>query len=104
MQAQLRVSRWPLHNAHFLLHILGDFNDMWMFNLTSGWWTWLGGDQITNQRGIYGTLGVAARTNRPGARDGQSMVIHPSGESIYVFGGFGYDITTYRGGKSIFVF
>ena len=66
---------------------------MWMFNVTSRWWTWLSGSNTTKQMGIYGTQGVADKKNGPGARDGHSMVMHPSGELMFVFGGWGYDTT-----------
>ena len=69
---------------------------MWMFNATSGWWTWLSGDNTFNQAGTYGTPGIATADNHPGARDGHTMVMHPSGKFIIVFGGRGYD-TVKRG-------
>ncbi len=31
-------------------------------------WTWVGGSKLLNQKGTYGTLGVAAAGNIPGAR------------------------------------
>lgn len=62
-----------------------------MYNVTSGWWTWLSGSPTFYQRGVYGTQGLAEVNNQPGARRWHSMVIDPSGQSIFVFGGDGYD-------------
>lgn len=70
---------------------LGRLNDLWMYNLTSGLWTWLSGSSTGNQEGIYGTQGVASVNNRPGARASHAMSMHPSGGQLLVFGGFGYD-------------
>ena len=74
-----------------LNHTLGYLNDMWMFNVTSGWWTWLSGSNAINQAGLYGVQGMASLNNFPGARVYHSMVMHPSGQLIFVFGGYGYD-------------
>lgn len=62
-----------------------------MFNITSGWWTWVSGSDTGDERGNYGIQGVSSLNNRPGARMFHTMNIHPSGQLIYVFGGFGYD-------------
>jgi hypothetical protein len=44
----------------------GDLNDLWEFS--GGQWTWVGGSNLVEQAGAYGTLGVAAPGNTPGAR------------------------------------
>lgn len=56
----------------------------------TGNWTWLSGDNYINQNGIYGTVEVADGKNRPGTREGHSMVMDPSGQWMFVFGGSGY--------------
>ena len=61
-----------------------------MYNLTSGMWAWLSGSGSANQAGIYGSLGVAAAGNVPGARGGHPMVIDSAGRAVYVMGGYGY--------------
>ena len=66
---------------------------MWLFDISSGWWTWLRGSKTTEQKGIYGTQRVASVNNQPGARFGHSMVMHPFGQLIFVFGGYGYATT-----------
>lgn len=73
----------------WLNHILGYLNDLWMFNVSSGWWTWLSGSNLTNPKGFYGAQGLESANNQPGGRDSLTMAMHPSGQSIYVFGGHG---------------
>ena len=77
-----------------LNHTLGYLNDMWMFNVTSGWWAWMNGGITIDQVGVYGAQGVASANNRPGARNDHSIVMRPSGQLIFVFGGYGYDTTS----------
>ena len=62
-----------------------------------GNWTWLSGNNIINELGIYGTQGVASVNNRPGARNGHSMVMHLTEQLIFVFGGYGYDTAAIKG-------
>lgn len=59
--------------------------------LLTGNWTWLSGGNTGNQVGIYGTQGLADVNNRPGSRQSHSMVMHQSGQLIFVFGGLGHD-------------
>ena len=58
--------------------------------MTSLLWTWMSGSSTRNQLGIYGTQGIAAVNNRPGARLDHSMVIHSSGQLLFIFGGWGH--------------
>src|SRR5438477_9003315 len=44
------------------------YNDLWKYNTTNNQWTWMKGDNIVNQIGVYGTQGVAAAANKPGSR------------------------------------
>jgi N-acetylneuraminic acid mutarotase len=53
-------------------------------------WTWVGGSQTVKSPGVYGTKGVAATGNVPGARDSQAMWIDKSG-NVWLFGGWGED-------------
>lgn len=55
---------------------------------------WLSGASATLQAGMYGSKGAASVNNRPGARGLSSIDIHPSGGSLYVFGGNGYDASS----------
>jgi hypothetical protein len=68
----------------------GDLSDLWKYS--SGAWTWMGGSQLTNQSGSYGTAGAGAASNVPGARDSAVGWTDTSG-NLWLFGGFGYDST-----------
>ena len=67
----------------------GRFNDLWKYAPSSNEWTWMRGDTIINQWGIYGAQGVPADINRPGARQGVISWTDVSG-NMWLFGGYGY--------------
>jgi len=66
----------------------GFLNDLWKYG--SGQWTWVGGANVVNQPGTYGTLGTPASSDVPGARNSEVRWIDASG-SFWLFGGGGYD-------------
>ncbi len=66
----------------------GALNDLWEFG--AGQWTWTGGSNLLQQPGSYGTLGVAAPGNIPGARSGAVSWTDASG-NFWLFGGYGED-------------
>lgn len=68
------------------------FGDLWKLAPASGQWTWVGGSSSTNNAGSYGSIGVAAASNAPGARTQMSFWTDPSGR-FWMFGGVGYDST-----------
>jgi hypothetical protein len=67
---------------------LAVFNDLWSYSPTSGLWTWVGGSNVPNAAGVYGTQGAAAAGNVPGARMGGSAWLDASG-NVWLFGGLG---------------
>jgi N-acetylneuraminic acid mutarotase len=69
----------------------GLLNDLWNFNLSSSSrnWTWVSGSNTVGQYGVYGTMGVAASGNTPGAR-GWSSTCADSNGTFWLFGGYGY--------------
>jgi hypothetical protein len=67
----------------------GLLNDLWTFNTTSKEWTWVGGDNVVNQAGVYGTLGTASASNVPGGRQASVSWLDSSG-NFWLFGGFDY--------------
>jgi N-acetylneuraminic acid mutarotase len=71
---------------------LGPRNDLWEYSPTSKEWTWVSGSSTVpgNQKGIYGTQGVAAADNVPGGRSGAVSWIDSS-NNLWLFGGGGYD-------------
>lgn len=64
------------------------FNDLWKYS--SGQWTWMGGSNGYNQAGTYGTLGMPAPGNIPGARLGAVNWKDNAG-NFWLFGGVGLD-------------
>jgi N-acetylneuraminic acid mutarotase len=70
----------------------GNFNDLWEFNPAANTWTWMSGSDTVNAQGIYGTLGVAATANVPGARSGSTSWTDSKG-NFWLFGGSGDDST-----------
>lgn len=69
------------------------FNDLWRYNIATNEWTWMKGDNIYNQYGVYGTQGVASSSNKPGARQASVTWIDLSG-NLWLFGGEGYDASS----------
>jgi N-acetylneuraminic acid mutarotase len=67
----------------------GELNDLWQFNVITKQWTWIKGDSTVNNIGIYGLQGIAAITNKPGSRFGNTSWSDTSG-NLYLFGGTGY--------------
>ena len=75
---------------HYPPIYFGSFNDLWMFDPATLQWTWISGSDIKDQWGVYGTKGVAAPTNVPGARCLAASWVDPSGR-LWLFGGDGMD-------------
>jgi len=70
----------------------GFFNDLWEFNPSTGYWTWMSGTSTIGanggQPGVYGTLGTAAAGNIPGGRSGSVSWTDSKG-NLWLFGGNG---------------
>lgn len=66
----------------------GYLNDLWEYS--AGQWTWMGGASVVSQTGTYGTLGAAAASNVPGARQKAVSWTDASG-NFWLLGGYGYD-------------
>ena len=71
----------------------GWLNDLWEYSLSNHNWTWVGGPNTTQATGVYGTQGVAAPTNIPGARAYEASWTDTNG-NLWLFGGVGYDYTS----------
>jgi N-acetylneuraminic acid mutarotase len=63
-----------------------NLNDLWEYTLSSGEWTWMGGSNVVNAAGVYGTKGTAAAANIPGARYSAATWTDTSG-NFWLFGG-----------------
>ncbi|MBK6403948.1 MAG: hypothetical protein IPF66_02270 [Holophagales bacterium] len=77
---------WLFGGTHETANGLEMRNDLWRWDGTN--WTWMSGSNEPNQLGIYGTKGVAAPANRPGARHSAVSWTDASG-SLWLFGGYG---------------
>jgi N-acetylneuraminic acid mutarotase len=71
---------------------IDSYNDLWSYDPKSqlGWILVGGSATASNTAGTYGTLGVAAATNAPGARVSAQTWVDNSG-NLWMFGGNGYD-------------
>lgn len=68
----------------------GFLNDLWRFNISTGQWTWISGNNTINQSSVYGARGTSNAANRPGSRDG-SAAWTDSSKNLWLFGGAGFD-------------
>ena len=69
---------------------LGNLNDLWEYSFGTGVWTWIAGSSSTAADGTYGTHGIPAGNNTPGAREQAVGWLDRSG-NFWLFGGFGFD-------------
>ncbi len=97
--ARVSAVSWKDHSGNFWLFggygysqvgNLGNLNDLWEYNLGSGVWTWIGGSSSTSADGTYGSQGIAASGNSPGARQQAVGWLGTNGD-FWLFGGFGFD-------------
>jgi hypothetical protein len=71
--------------------LAGNFlSDLWKYSLSSGQWTWVAGPTTVCSPPVYGTQGVAAATNTPGARTTGVKWIDAQG-NLWLYGGGGCD-------------
>ncbi len=70
------------------IEFINPLNDLWEFNPSTNEWAWMGGyDYFYGAEGaFYGSLGVPAPGNNPGARWGSAYWIDRSG-NFWLFGG-----------------
>jgi N-acetylneuraminic acid mutarotase len=71
---------------------LGALNDLWQFSPGTKQWTSVSGGDVANAAGVYGIQGTASDGALPGARQGASSWVDPSGH-LLLFGGAGYGAT-----------
>ncbi len=72
-------------------------NDLWKFDGTN--WTWMAGNNGYFQQGIFGTKGIAASNNTPGARYGAAGWTDDNG-NLYLFGGISHGQVSATGSTS----
>lgn len=73
----------------------GYLNDMFAYDVSGDKWVWVNGNTTINNFGVYGTKGVTAATNTPGARYHLTRTdwIDAAG-NLYLLGGYGYSTPT----------
>lgn len=88
---------WLFGGLGFASTQQSNFNDLWEYN--NGQWAWMGGLNQSSGRGsraqlggIYGTMGVPAPGNWPGARYSATCWTDPQG-NFWLYGGMGLDST-----------
>lgn len=60
-------------------------NDLWVFDIQRGAWTWIAGDSTVDQNGAYGTVG----SDKLGSRNYQAMSYDVASQNISIFAGTG---------------
>lgn len=68
----------------------GYMADMWRYNPTTNEWTWMSGVNSAGAWPYVVTQGVPATTNYPGGRYGACTWTSPDGNTLYLFGGWGF--------------
>lgn len=68
----------------------GSLNDLWRYDPGTSEWTWMSGASSTGAAGQYGSEGMEAPGNVPGARQGATGWVDSSG-NLWLFGGYGLD-------------
>ncbi len=63
-----------------------NLNDLWEYTISSGEWTWVGGSNLVDEVGFYGTKGTAAMANIPGSRYSPASWTDTLG-NFWLFGG-----------------
>ncbi len=63
-------------------------NDLWKFDGAE--WTWIGGSDLPNQAGSYGSQGTPSASNIPGGREGAGVWQDDNGIP-WLLGGWGLD-------------
>jgi hypothetical protein len=71
----------------------GWLNDLWSYDVTAQPWTRVSGSTTINVAGVYGSVGIGASANTPGACF-QSVGWIDSADHLWIFGGFGEDHTS----------
>ena len=71
----------------------GILNDLWEFSPTTKEWTWVGGSNLANAVGVYGTQGVGSASNVPGARS-YAVGWRDKTGNFWLYGGVGNGATS----------
>ncbi len=83
---------WMLAGDGYGNSTKGILNDLWSFDPANNQWTWAGGNIESNAFANYGSLGVIASSNQPGARRDSVGWVQNNG-TVVIFGGYGNTAT-----------
>ena len=76
------------------MHVLDSTNDLWLYDIASSTWYWMGGSHPTNNAGIYSSSIGGVGT--PGARYQPAHWMGADGQ-LWIFSGYGYDASSTEG-------
>ncbi|RYE54163.1 MAG: hypothetical protein EOP48_12880, partial [Sphingobacteriales bacterium] len=80
----------------FLIFFLAGVNSGYTQVSATSDWIWVEGESLPGKPGVYGTKGVAAAGNKPGARNSAGKWTDASG-NFWLFGGHGTDASGVNG-------
>ena len=79
------------------------FNDLWKYNTDTNQWAWIGGDNIPDQVGSYGTKGVASASNKLSSR-ASAVVWSDASNEFWMYGGSSYINNVYNSYSDLWKF
>ncbi len=93
-QAGYSYVPWTDLNGNFWIfggNVFGnEFSDLWKYDPVTNEWTWVKGTGLPNQFGVYGTKGIPAPNNNPGARTYGARSWTDNNGYLWLCGGDGY--------------
>lgn len=103
--ARANCSKWIDNDGNFWLFggsgpYDAVYNELWKYNPNTNEWTWIKGDSVIFQPGVYGTLGVPSPANKPGSRGWASAWTDGSGK-VWIYGGHGFVESLFSGGGTL---
>jgi N-acetylneuraminic acid mutarotase len=84
---------WVFGGFGYASNSYGSLNDLWKYNINTGQWVWVSGDNIPNQYSTYGVQGVPSVNNKPATR-GTTMNWKDNNGNFWIYGGGGYTPST----------
>ncbi len=68
--------------------LLGGYNDLWKYDISTNEWTWMSGSNSVYQYGVYGTQGIPSIFNIPGSRWETTANWTDVNGDLWLFGGY----------------
>ena len=72
---------------------VGYLDDLWKYDIANNEWTWMKGNNMADQNGVYGTQGTPSATNNPGSRMLPMTWTDAAGD-FWLMGGSGFDASS----------